>query len=354
MKKLNVLVAPLDWGLGHATRCIPIIQLLLKKGFDVHLGSNGNALKLLRDEFPHLPYLKLPSYNARYYGWLPFMIGIFIQLPKFLFAIGKEKNELRKYALEFKIDLIIADNRYGCRINNIHSVFIGHQMNIIMPSYLKFMEPVVNFFNWKFIEAFDECWIPDEVECAFSGKLSLPYPANSKKIGLLSRFSPSAEVEKEFELAVVLSGPEPQRTKLEELILKELEHTKLKTILIRGLPGEAFAVQTPSYVQVVDYLNANQLQQVIKKSTLVMCRSGYSSIMDLAVLGKRVIFVPTPGQTEQEYLAKMLQEKKIACFQNQSKLNLSEALIREKEFTGFSVYSKNYNVLENAIEALIT
>lgn len=348
----QILIAPLDWGLGHATRCIPIIKYLLRMGINVHLASNGNALKILQLEFPDLETVHLPAYNAKYYRPLPFMLGIFFQLPKFLLAIFREKKIIRSYCKKNKIEATISDNRYGCRSNDVHSIFIGHQMNILMPPYLTLLQPLVNFFNWNLIQKFDEIWIPDDPKFDFTGIMTNPSPAGARKIGLLSRFT-KTESETVYDLAIILSGPEPQRTRLEKKILEQLKRESVRSILVRGLPKDTRAIETPGHVQCINYLDADSLQQVIAASDLVICRSGYSSVMDLAVMSKKAAFIPTPGQTEQEYLARNLEERKIAYFQSQNSFDLELMLIEAKKYNGFQLIEKEEGLMFSAIEEIL-
>lgn len=353
MQNKSVLVAPLDWGLGHATRCIPIIQLLLKKGNTVHIASSGDALMLLRNEFPELTCFQLPSYRPLYSKHLPFMINIFWQIPKFLDVIAREKKEIQRLCKNNHYDLLISDNRYGCRSSKVKSIFIGHQINIIMPGSLKWFAPIINYFNHKWILRFDQCWIPDESNQSLTGRLTHPLLPRSKKIGILSRFTKKKEVKLKYQLAVVLSGPEPQRTILEQKLLSQLAGFDIDVILVRGLVGEAEALKVPANVTVFNYQNSDQLCSIIEESEWVISRSGYTTVMDMMALSKRVIFIPTPGQTEQEFLAAELMKKKIAYSQSQDELDLKLALLEIKNYTGFVDSPSQPNLLEEAIEEVL-
>ena len=349
-KKKHVLVAPLDWGFGHATRCIPIIRLLISKEYKVSIASSGNAVKILRKEFPDLNFFLLPAYGAIYSRYLPFMIHIFLQLPKFLLAIGRERKVVEQIIKENEIDLIISDNRYGCWASNVRSVFICHQINIIMPLGLRWVSPILNYFNHQWILKFDQCWIPDDPIKSLSGKLSNPCLPNAIHIGLLSRFRKTAGNDIVYRLAIVHSGPEPQRSVLEQIIRKQLDGTALKTIFVRGILNGMDEMKMDGNVTFINHLKSDQLQHVIEESEIVLCRSGYSSIMDLAVLEKKVILIPTPGQTEQEYLGKSLMKKKIALSYPQKNFDLAKALSEIKNYSGFEGWSSQPNLLEEAID----
>lgn len=345
----HILVAPLDWGLGHATRCIPIIKLLIDKGCTVSIASSGNALKLLREEFPNLTFFNLPSYGAAYSKHVPFMLSIFLQLPKFLLAIGRERRSIKKIIGEHAIDLVISDNRYGCRESKVQSIFICHQINIIMPLGLKWVSPIINYFNHRWIMKFNQCWIPDDPINPISGKLSSPGLPNSIYIGLLSRFGKAERREVAYQLVAILSGPEPQRTIFEKKVLNQLKDVHLKTMIVRGILAKT-EEKTEGNITLVNHLPAIKLQQVIDQSEVVLCRAGYSSLMDMARLEKRTILVPTPGQTEQEYLGESMMKRKIAFSQSQKNFDLQLALSEIKNYMGFEGWSSQPNLLEEVID----
>lgn len=350
MKTYRILVAPLDWGLGHATRCIPVIQLLLKKGYEVHIASSGDALRLLQLEFPQLKQFILPSYKVSYSQRLPFMIKVFLQLPKFLWVINKENKTIEEITNQSKYDLIISDNRYGCRASNVKSVFICHQLNIIMPRLIAWVAPVINYVNHVWIGRFDQCWIPDDLSSDLTGRLSTPALHNSEWVGVLSRFKKGESVATEFQLAVLLSGPEPQRSVFEKKILHQLSGLNIKSILVRGRLDVNPVEKDNRHLMVINYLHGEELQSIIEKSEVVLCRSGYSTIMDLVKLQKKAVFVPTPGQTEQEYLGFRLMDKGVALCQRQNDFDLEQALEEIKNYSGFVGSLSETNLLNKAIE----
>ena len=167
----RVLIAPLNWGLGHATRCMPIINELLAQGAEVIIATDGRALHLLQKEYPQLTILELPAYNITYRS-NNMMLNIAPQLFKIIRAIIKEQKAIRKIIRDYKIDLIISDNRFGCVSSDIPSIFITHQVHIKIPNPT--VQRIVNFFNHLFINRFNECWIPDfeDTSQSLSGSLS--------------------------------------------------------------------------------------------------------------------------------------------------------------------------------------
>jgi uncharacterized protein (TIGR00661 family) len=308
MKK-KIIVAPLNWGLGHASRCVPIIHLLLKNKYTPIIASDGNALAFLRKEFPSLDFLKLPAYDIEYAKNLK--LSLLLQLPKIWNAVKKEQKLIQKFIDENKdVVGVISDNRFGVRNENIPSVYITHQMNVLTG--------FTSFFTSKIhqiiIKKFDECWIPDNHKSEFSGKLSISkHNFNSKFIGVLSRFKKES-IPELIDVLIVLSGPEPNRTYLEIKLNKEFSNSDKKVILVQGKVEKHQKKTIDKNITTYNYLLSRELQRLLNMSKIVLCRSGYSSIMDLAVLEKKVFFIPTKNQTEQEYLATYLSDKKKAPF----------------------------------------
>lgn len=351
MKRKRVLVAPLDWGLGHATRCIPIVERFLQQNCDVLLAGCDSSLEILKQHFPQLPFFVLPSYNP-YYSKGSFMVFAMLrQLPKFIRAIKTEHRVVEKLILDQKIDLVVSDNRFGCWSANAKSIFITHQVTILMPSGWQVMAPLVNYFNRKQIQRFDACWIPDFSNHMLSGKLTITNLPVCY-IGPLSRFSVPSLRQERYDILILLSGPEPQRTVLEQIMIRSFEKTKLNVLLVRGKYGRDRCA-TSSNFNVIDFLYTDELKETIENASLVICRSGYSTIMDLAKLKRRAFFIPTPGQSEQEYLAVRLKEMGIASFVKQDSFDTDDIFRLSENYKGFVDVEFDQSLLDQAIvEAL--
>ena len=346
----RILITPLNWGLGHATRCMPIINEFLEQGAEVIIGTDGRAFHLLKKEYPSLEILELPAYDISY-GSSNMMLNIAPQLYKIFKAIQREHRLIQKIVRERKIDIIISDNRYGCYSKNAHSIFITHQLNIKIPNWL--VERGVAFFNKILINRFDESWIPDyeEEEKCLSGTLSKRNGLkNIKYIGALTRMQ-FLEKSIKNDLLIILSGPEPQRTFLEEKLLEQIARLSLKTIFVKGKTNLGQEIEKRENLTIHNFMTAQELNTAILESEVIVTRSGYSTIMDLAVLGKKAILIPTPGQTEQEYLADYFYQKKIYHFQHQKELNLIKAIEEVKGFKGLEL-DKN-NTLMNIIRQIL-
>ena len=352
---LKVLIAPLNWGLGHATRCIPIIRALEELGVEIILASDGAALYLLRAEFPHLEVVEIPSYRIQY-GSSNMIVTIARQLPRILFAIRSEQWAVERLVRERGITHIISDNRYGCFSRKTKSVLITHQLHVIVPG--RPLEWLANRVIKRAIRKFDCVWAPDLPEINnLAGKLAHP-PLTDPPVhyvGLLSRLKPG-ENDNDYDVAVVLSGPEPQRTALEQRLIEQAITLPYKFIIIQGRPKRKHHHYVADNVEIVSYLTSEDLNEVLLGSRAIVCRAGYSSIMDLAVLGKKALLVPTPGQTEQEYLARRLSEEGHFVVQRQDQINLEAGLEQLQHTQGLdpSLYTSDAfrQVLENWINPI--
>lgn len=335
-RQARVLVAPLDWGLGHATRCIPIIRELLSQDCDVWLAGEAAQEHLLKSEFPQLPFLELRGYRINYSKTKKWLVWKMLrQGPKMRRAIKYENKWLNKKIKELRFDAVISDNRYGLYNDEIHSVFITHQLRI-KSAVGKRTEKLLQKRNYGFINKFKTCWIPDNPgKNNLAGELSHPelFPLIPVQyIGPLSRFEKKPVTEKKNYLLVVLSGPEPQRSIFEDKIIDEISHYPFAATIVRGLPGGLKLIPSTGMIHFYNHLPADILNNEMQEAEYVISRSGYSTVMDLASLQKKSILVPTPGQTEQEYLATYLEDKKIAVAAEQENFSLNQALSKAAAF----------------------
>ncbi len=317
----RVLVAPLDWGLGHATRCVPIIKRLQAEGKEIILTANGRSKEFLKTKFPELEFVDSPQFTVRYSRVFPMWMMMLLQSPLILWNIYNEHKWLNNFLEKNKIDHIISDNRYGLWSNKVRCVFITHQLMIKCPGIFQFLEPILHWLIVRYAKKYSECWIPDnEGKLNLSGDLSHHYkiPENARFIGPLSRFELSKEeLEKErideqkdevYSICFILSGPEPLRTKLELQIRAIEKNLPPKCLLLQGKPEITEPEQAGHNLMVRPHIDDVELRRILLNTPLIVCRSGYSSIMDLKTLGKTALLIPTPGQTEQEYLAEYLSE----------------------------------------------
>ncbi len=337
-KNKTILICPLNWGLGHATRDIPIIHHFLKNNYKVIIGADKAPLKLLQSEFPELNYIKIPFPEIKYSSGGNMIFKMMISSPKLLFGIIKEHFLLKKIIKKHKIDVVISDNRYGLWNKNIQSIFITHQLEIQTPPSLQFLKSYINKINRWFISQYDECRVPDfEGKQNIAGRLSHPekQPDNVRYIGLLSRFNllEIKQTQSEYKVLVILSGPEPQRSIFQKIVEKQILQSRLKALIVLGKPDKIIKYSKIN-IDFINHLPAKDLAALIKSTPYIISRSGYSSIMDYITIKKTAILIPTPGQTEQEYLAKYLYEKGWFYSINQDNFNLKTAI---KELSSFRI-----------------
>ncbi|HSD14704.1 MAG TPA: glycosyltransferase [Flavobacterium sp.] len=346
MNKKRILVAPLNWGLGHATRCIPIINALENNGFEPILASDGVALALLKKEFPHLTALELPSYKIQYaQNGAHFKWKMLRQIPNMVEAVRHERKTVEKYIQQYDIHGIISDNRLGVHSKKTPSVFITHQLNVLTGN----TSWITTKIHQLYIRKFDNCWVPDVAgKPNLSGKLGhlRRTNLNLKYIGPLSRLNKN-DLEEIYDLMVILSGPEPQRTLLEEKLRLELKSYNGSILFVRGVIEEEQKSSKRFNVTCYNFMNSAELETALNQSKMVLSRSGYTTIMDLAKLGKKAFFIPTPGQYEQEYLAKKLKKKGVAPSSKQSDFK-AEHLLQTDLYQGM----KNINCEEPNWEEL--
>jgi len=329
IRNKRVLIAPLDWGLGQSTRCVPIIKEFLAQGFDVLIAAEKNGAALLEKEFPHLKILPLQGYRILYTkNKYFFFVKMLSQFTKILAAIKYENKWLLHIIEKHNIDIVVSDNRYGFHNIKCYCIFITHQLFIKTGN--DFTQWFAQKINYRYINKFDECWVPDiKGNENLAGQLSHPLAMPTipvKYIGVLSRFNKSTS-DRNFDLVVILSGPEPQRTILEEILLKQLKEITMKTVMVRGLPSAIDNIYSENkLVEIINHLPANKMNDLVCSSNIVVARSGYSTVMDLAVLQQPCILIPTPGQTEQEYLAKYLAAKKYCITAEQKNFDLIQEI----------------------------
>ena len=356
-QKTKVLICPLNWGLGHASRCIPVISKLQHAGFEVLVAADGRALALLLSECPDLVYIRLPGFSPRFSSGSKLIWKILSWLPMLAWHTVVEHRTISRLVKEHHISVVISDNRFGLFTSKAKCIFITHQIMIKAPGILSFAEPILYRINRFFIQKYDYCWIPDlPGSNNLSGDLShkFPLPRNAQFIGLLSRFSknnlPGSAMN--GSLLAILSGPEPQRTILEKIVLKQLGTLDQAAIIVSGTPENKISAKYSNQIAMLAHMKPDELAETITQAGIVICRSGYSSLMDLAILGKKaVLVIPTPGQTEQEYLAARVHEKGWFNAQNQQCLDLSCAIADAKKCKGIALQTDD-SLLDEQISLL--
>lgn len=339
---------------------IPIIKGFLAKNCRVTVASGEAPLGVLKNEFTdkiNYTVFEGPAISYPENGSMVRKMGM--QLPALLKGIWQEKKFAARMVKELKPDMIISDNCYGMRSKKVLSVFVTHQLQIQMPIKLQWLEKWVNRINHAFITSFDVCLVPDDPAApGLSGNLShatsLP---NLYFTGTLSRFKdePVASSQKpsgmpDRFILVILSGPEPQRSILEKLLKAQLK--KESVVWFRGLPGNTEPGLSDNHI-IYDHAPSQVMAWYIQNSELVICRSGYSSVMDLSVFGKKAVMIPTPGQTEQEYLAQHLDASGYISALDQNKVKqLSHAINDARNRKGLPLL-KDKPPIANTVDMLL-
>ena len=327
---MKILIAPLNWGLGHATRCIPLVRQYLEQGDEVVLAGDGDSLLLLQRHFPQLRVIHLPSLELRYSA-NDQQRGFYLRaIPALLrFTIADHYYLRQQLAIEH-FDLIISDNRFGLFTRQTRCVYITHQLYVRLPRRLRIFQPLARAVHACIIKRYHEVWVPDyaDKEHNLAGALCHGGCLDDqvKYIGPLSRFASSEGTPKElrrnseetpkpsnapvaenteYSVVAILSGLEPQRSIFERAILERYANTSEKVLLVRGKVAEAQTKISRNNITIVASLSDQALLDAMEQATTIIARSGYSMIMDLAVLGllHKAELHPTPGQSEQEYLA---------------------------------------------------
>lgn len=319
----NILLSPLNWGLGHSTRLIPIIDKLIKDGYTCIIAGESPSIDILKDTFPELEYIHSKGFSVQFSKGSQQWFKLLIQLPSFIKSIYKDKKQVKKILESKHIDLIVSDNRYGFRNHRVRSIIISHQTS--PETGRQWLKPLITKIVSTLLNKFDALWLPDS-NSKFSGNLSkakIKIPTYS--IGLLSRL---AIIDNEHKLStfdtpyrlIVLSGPEPHRSILEQLLIEKFSQCKHKTLILQALPTQSKQKPNIGSISFMANCSSEQLYHLMKYSTIIICRSGYSTIMDLLFMKRKAILIPTPGQYEQEYLAKHMASNHQFTMMDQDKI----------------------------------
>ncbi|MBD3259930.1 hypothetical protein GF371_04860 [Candidatus Woesearchaeota archaeon] len=338
---MKILFGVLTWGLGHATRDLPIIKRLLQEGHSVTIATSGRSLDVLKKEVPQCEFIDFPDYPAPYTKTGLFAMKFTTYFPHLLKMINKEKKKFRELISTRKFDLVISDCKYGFHSKDLPCFFITHQARFIIPKRIKPIEITGEYLNSTFLKKFDKIFIPDYEDNDLSGDLShnLRFFNGEKieHIGILSAMR-EIETEQDIDYFVSISGPEPQRTVFEKKIMSQLDSLEGNIVITLGKPEEDSqkTIKTnKSEVKIYSYLKPETQQLMFNRAKMVISRSGYTTLMDLAQLGKKALFIPTVGQTEQEYLSYYHNKQKTWYSVKQGRFKLLRDLKVAEQYPGF-------------------
>ncbi|MBN1893609.1 hypothetical protein JW906_03895 [bacterium] len=344
MHSKTFLYFVLDWGLGHATRSIALIRAILDQGHRVVIVSTGRSLSLLRREFTGCTCIDLPDYHIRYSRYRPFLVPHLIaQVPGILIRIHREQRRTEKLASRYGADYIVSDNRYGCFSKNLPSFLMTHQLRFHLPRQIAWSAWMSEWFNRFQFRHYRKVFIPDEAAAPnLSGELShRGRIAGNRKLfyaGPLSSLKACKTGGEGIGFLFIVSGPEPQRTHLEELLLDQAADLPGRKVMVLGKPeSDHSGISRERGFEIYPHVTRSRMAAFICRAQYIIGRSGYSTIMDLAASGKKAILLPTPGQTEQEYLARHVRESGLFFSLEQKNLDLKKAL---KEADAFYMKSR--------------
>ncbi len=354
INKRRVLISPLNWGLGHATRLLPIIEALLKEGHECIIAGESPSIDVIKEAFPGLKYETISGFRVKLANSKHQLLKLFIQLPALISSIYRDRITCSTLIHKHNINLTISDNRYGFHNKKVPSIIVTHQTTPKLGRIMHWSKPLVKNILRRWISHFDNCWIPDiNTIPNLSGQLSRGI-ANAKtlRIGILSRLAlnSSKQAKPTLEIApdilVILSGPEPQRSILEKEIIKRYKDAELDVVILQGLPQKESVSKKMGAITFISHCNAFDYQHLLLKSKLIICRSGYSTIMDLFYLNRKAILIPTPGQYEQEYLALHLHSYFHFPIVKQSRITKTSRLnpLDKSDELGLNNYSESFQL----------
>ncbi|MEA1964380.1 MAG: glycosyltransferase [Candidatus Aerophobetes bacterium] len=343
---MKVLFGICSWGLGHATRDIPLIKRMLEEGHTLTLCGKGRSLELLKKEFKKkCLYLNIPDYSSPYSKRNFFIPKFVAYVPFYINEIIEEHKRIKKLIYKERYERIISDNRFGVYSKEIPSYFISHQLRFIVPGRIKPFERVTERFNYLFKNNFCKFLVPDDRESCLSGELShnLNYFEKDRieYLGIISDLK-KRDVKEDIDYFISISGPEPQRTIFERRVLAQAPFLRGKVVIALGKPENEKEI-VDNHLHIFGFLERERQEEIMNRAKLVITRPGYTTVMELAILGKKALFIPTPGQTEQVYLASYHEKKGNFYSVEQDKLNLREDVEKAKEYKGITCSSLKEN-----------
>lgn len=322
---MKIFFPVLNWGLGHASRSLPLIKKFREEGHEVLCASDGESLAMLRKEMPDQVVLQLPGYDILYGS--RFMPYNMLKHGPHMLRTMKAEHELTRVIVERnKIDCIISDNRYGCYHPEAPSALITHQLQVFTGHAILDVYIRRQIRNW--FKRFNEIWVPDQappvnITGDLSGIDTKPVP--KYYLGIISALQ-SHPAKGKYDAVAIISGPEPQRTHFEQLLIKQFSSLEGQFAIALGKPESTEPVRQEGNLVIYPFLSRSALSELLNQTEVVIARSGYTTLMDLAKTGHKAILCPTPGQYEQIFLADRLHHLGQCVYVRQDHLDLKTAL----------------------------
>ena len=352
MSQKRVYYAVLNMGLGHAARSLPIIQEFKRRNWEILVGTNGRALRFLQKELPSVDFIETPNYQIEYSKKSFLTAKLSIQIPRILKRIHKEHLLCEEVVSKFSPDLIFSDHCYGAYHKNICSIFLSHQIYFATPYWLRIFDFIPAQFNFVHHKNFSNLLIPDisnQNGGFISGQLSR-LPSNKEGynyVGILSSFVRKDHFNEDIDVLISISGPEPQRTIFEKIILKQVENIDGKVVVLLGKSEQVTSEKLSKNLEIYSHLPRSEMEDLFNRTKLIVSRPGYTTFMELAELGKKALFIPTPGQTEQLYLARRALEKKWFFSVGQNEINLVHDIEIAKSYPGLFLENSTQKTLQS-------
>jgi uncharacterized protein (TIGR00661 family) len=355
MTSKKVFIAPLNWGLGHATRLLPLVRKFLDQNYTVFIGASDRSKEILKKEVKDCVFLDFPEYPIKYprtrFFVTRFMLLIF---PMMLIAMRREHKRLKELHKKYQFQIVISDNRFSLALKGVPSYLISHQLRYILPWPIKYTESLSEYFNFFHFRKYDKIIVPDvETDPTLTGQLShnMRYLARNK-LYYAGIFSDVVKIDnrknESVNYLVIVSGPEPQRTYFEELIFRQVHVLKGQVIVALGIPEKKFTIKMGNAI-FYTYLNRDEMSYYLNNANFIISRPGYTTVMEMVEFGKRGLFVPTPGQVEQEYLAKHFMEMGWCHMVKQHKCDLETAEKKAQTYPGFP---KNFTKISENVDRM--
>jgi uncharacterized protein (TIGR00661 family) len=359
-QKKKVFIAPLNWGLGHAIRLLPLIKLLLTKDYEVYIGASGRSKEVLQQEVKQCIFFDFPEYPIKYphsrFFVTRFMLIIF---PQMLLAMKNEQKKLRILHKKYHFNLIISDNRFSLALSGVRSLLISHQLRYKLPWPIQKMEWLPEYFNYSHFRKYDRIIVPDiEEHKTLTGELShnMRYLPENKLyyLGIMTALEQNIkEDDGRIDYFVIISGPEPQRTKFEKIILNQVGKLKGRVVIALGKPEKDYKIRMGNSV-IYTYLNRYKISDYLRRAKFIISRPGYTTVMEMIESGNRGLFIPTPGQIEQVYLAKYFIENNWCYSVPQNDFDLIAAIKIAQTYPGFpGNFSRTKENLDKLFEDVI-
>ncbi|MHB1697782.1 MAG: glycosyltransferase family protein [bacterium] len=351
---MKILYSMCSWGLGHATRGLPVIRRLVNDGHDVIIYTSGRSLTLMQSELKNtVRYIAAVPYPSPYSDKIGFAFRFVKTAPKIMKIIKEETKDVAKIVQENKLDLIISDSRFGSYCESIPSYLLFHQLRFIAPCRLAPAEMATEYYNHYLQNKFEKIIVPDYEENSLSGDLShnLRYFKKEKVeyIGILSDFE-KLETDEDIDYLFSISGPEPTRTMLEKKLFSQIHLLKGNIAVALGKPDK-YTKEVVGNTVIYSYLEKKRRDELMNRAKIVVSRSGYTTVMDVAEIDKKAFFIPTPGQTEQLYLASHLEKAGFFHSVNERKLKLDTDTEEALKYKGFTPPWKTAESIERFFKA---